>query len=387
MLTVFYFAIALLIIGGLILGILTAVTWRRSETSTIALPVLLGAAMVWVLSAAAEHLMPALEAKILVSKVQYLGIVALSPAAVCTVLAYIGREKWIGPFLMFAFPTAIFCWGVALTNDLHHGLWRDVELTSSSGMSLLSLSYGPMFWVITVLSHGQLVVAMTLFFIYSWKNWQLQSTLVMLGFAAPWAANLLYVSGASPIAHLDITPFGLIVTGACFAYSFHAVGSIFSTVRVANRDIVECIEDLIFVVDDRQRIVSANNSAHTILAPHPLPAPIDILLAGQPNLLLYLQHGPTSHHRDIELEQGRDKTNFDVRPMAVTDQQGTNLATVYVLRDVTQERERESMLKFLASTDPLTNLPNRRHFQDVLSKALDRSMRARAACSPALTGS
>ncbi|MFT4518498.1 MAG: diguanylate cyclase (GGDEF)-like protein [Halioglobus sp.] len=374
--TVVYLAVALLIVGGLILGVLSAYTLRRSESSTIALPVLLGAATVWVLSAAAEHLVPTLESKLLISKVQYLGIVALPPASLCTVLAYAGREKWIGPFLTFAFPCALLSWGIALTNDLHQGLWRDLELTSTGGMTLVNFNYGPMYWWIIGFGHGQLVVALTMFFIHSWKSWQWQSTLVMLGFAAPWAANLLYLSGASPIQYLDITPFGLIVTGVCFAYSFHKVGSIFSTVLLANRDIVECIEDLIFVVDDRQRIVSANNSAQTILAAQPLPAPIDIMLAEQPELLHYLQQGLQSHQRDIELTQGSDKTSFDVRPMDVTDQQGSNLATVYVLRDVTLERERESMLKYLASTDPLTNLPNRRHFQDVLSKALTRTVQA-----------
>jgi len=373
---IFYPSIVLLILGGLILGVLSAFTLRRSESSTIALPVLLGAATVWVLSAAAEHLVPTLEAKLLVSKIQYLGIVALPPASLCTVLAYVGREKWIGPFIALAFPCALLSWGAALTNDLHQGLWRDPELTSTGGMSLLSFSYGSVYWWIIGFCHIQLVVAMTLFFTSSWRSWQLQSTLVMLGFAAPWTANLLYLSGASPIEYLDITPFGLIVTGVCFTYSFHKVGSIFSTVLLANRDIVECIEDPIFVVDNRQRIVSANNSAHTVLGSHPLPAPIDTMLADQPELLHYLQQGPLSHQRDMELVQGSGKANFDVRPMDITDQQGSNLATVYVLRDVTLERERESMLEYLASTDPLTNLPNRRHFQELLSKALERSMRA-----------
>jgi diguanylate cyclase (GGDEF)-like protein len=372
---VYYLTIASLIIGGLVLGGLCSFTWRRRPAnSSSALPVLLAAATLWVLAAAAEHLLPTLNGKIFATKIQYIGALTLPIAAVCTVLAYVGKEKWQWPFLRFALPTALVCLALVLSNEAHHRVWSAIELDTTGAIPLLNLTHGPGFWLINAFSHGQLFFAFALYFINSLKNWRVESGLVYLGFAAPWIANLIYVSGWSPIANLDITPFGLIVTGVIFTISFHGVGSIFSTVKLAHRDIVESIADLILVVDERKQLLSANQSARVLLVQCPLPAPISVVFANHPGLLAYLEKGAQSDHQDVEVERAGNKTTFDLRSVNTVDSNGRKQATVYVLRDATQERERERMLRFLASTDPLTNLPNRREFQRVLDKSLIRAV-------------
>ena len=340
-----FFAIALLISGGCILVALSAYTWRRTETWASGLPVLLAASSIWVLSAAAEHLSPTLAGKILASKIQYLGILTLPPAAVCTILAYLGREKWLSPFLWFAVPNAVLCWGIVLTNEFHHKLWANIEFDDSGSMPLLSLTYGPAFWIITAVSHSQLVVAGGLFFASTYKNWRTETSLVLIGLTAPWIANLLYVSGFSPLPQLDLTPFGLIITGLCFAISFQSVGSVFSAVRLAHRDIVESIEDLILVVDARQRLISANRSARRILPAVPLPAPLKIMLEQHSELLACLQEDIQPHRRDLEMALDGRRVTFDVRSVDTAGEKEWNCATVYVLRDVTSERILESDLR------------------------------------------
>lgn len=305
---------------------------------------MLAAAALWVLAATAEHLVPTLAGKLLATKVQYLGILVLPAASLCTVLNYLGMDRWHRPLLMIAIPVALVCYAVIASNHIHHWVWPDIDLDITGTIPLLKLAHGPGFWVINSISHGQLFFAFALFFANSLKNWRVESLLVYLGFAAPWIANLIYLSGLSPVDYLDITPFGLIVTGICFTISFHGVGSIFSTVNLAHRDIVESIADLILVVDERKQILSANRSAREILADHPLPAPIDLLLANHPQLLRCLEDGPQTQHQDVELKIAGHMMTYDISAVHTVDSVRGNRATVYVLRDATSQRAFESDL-------------------------------------------
>jgi diguanylate cyclase (GGDEF)-like protein/PAS domain S-box-containing protein len=328
-----------------VLAGLSAFTWRRrSATSGAALTVLLAAAALWVLAAAAEHLTPTLAGKLLATKIQYLGILVLPPASLCTVLNYLGLARWHKPFLTIAIPLALVCYTLIASDHIHHWMWPDIDLDTSGAIPLLKLAHGPGFWAINAVSHGQLFLAFALFFVNSLKNWRVESVLVCLGFAAPWIANLIYISGLSPVDYLDITPFGLIVTGICFTISFHGAGSIFSTVNLAHRDIVESIADLILVVDERKQILSANRSAREILAEHPLPASIDVMLEHHPLLLRCLQEGPQAHHKDVELKIAGHMMTYDIRAVHTVDAFRGNRATVYVLRDATSQRAFENDL-------------------------------------------
>lgn len=342
---VFYLTVGFLVVGGLVLSGLSAFTWRsRSATFGGALSLLLAASALWVLAAAAEHLAPTLAGKVLASKLQYLGILTVPVASVCLVLSYLSQDKWLKPFLTLAVPVGVISFGLVVSNDIHYLVWSEIELDSSGALPLLNLTHGPGFWMMNVISHAEMLSAFALFFVHSVKNWRVESLLVYLGFSAPWIANLLYISGWSPVAYLDMTPFGLIVTGVCFAISFHGVGSIFSTVNLAHRDIVESIADLILVVDETKRILSANRSARELLTEHPLPAHIDVLLAHHPKLYRYFHEGPESHHQDVGVDMGGFAKTFDIRAVHAEDSKLGNRTTVYVLRDVTSQRAFESDL-------------------------------------------
>ncbi len=68
-----------------------------------------------------------------------------------------------------------------------------------------------------------------------------------------------------------------------------------------------------------------------------------------------------------------DARTYKTTKIPFTRDGATSAAIVAMSIDVTAEKERARMLEFLASTDPLTNLSNRRHFYDVLETTLDTS--------------
>jgi diguanylate cyclase (GGDEF)-like protein/PAS domain S-box-containing protein len=343
----FYVAIAALITGGFVLVGLSVFTWLRRPAiaGSAALPLVLAGSAVWVLAAAAEHIAPTLAGKIIASKIQYLGVVTVPPASVCTILTYLGLQRWLRRFLYLAIPVAILSITIVFSNEYHHWHWSEIALDPHVAFDLVKMSHGPSFWVINMVNHSQILMAAALLLPSSLKSWQIESTLVYLGLAAPWIANLLYISGNSPVANLDITPFGLIITGIFFAISFQGIGSIFSTIKLANRHIVESIADLILVVDQRQQLLSANKSARAILANHPLPAPIEVMFGKHNTLLDYLQAPSSAPEQDIEIEVKGEAMTFNIRSFHTGSHRGRNKATVYVLRDATAQRAYENDMK------------------------------------------
>jgi diguanylate cyclase (GGDEF)-like protein/PAS domain S-box-containing protein len=335
--------VSLLVAGGAVLAVLAIIVWRRrSAEAGSELAILLVAAMAWVLGAAAEHLSPTLDAKILAAKFQYLGIMTLSPAAAVTVLRATGRGTWVQNYLVVTVPLAVIGVIVVGTNELHSWLWTHVDLKTAGVMSLMTVEYGPAFSLINLVSQIQLVGAVLLFVQSAWKNWQADATLACVGFLAPWVANVVYQMRIGPWPDLDLTPLGLVVTGVSFTISFHGVGRVFSTVKLAHRDVLEHIADLILVFDNSSHILSANRAARHGLDLPSLPAAAAKALERHPALLAYICDKTADKRRDIVLEVDGTTHIFDTRSVPVDASNAPTSGRVLVLRDVNARRLAES---------------------------------------------
>lgn len=286
-------------------------------------------------------MVPTLAEKILASKIQYLGILAVPITATFTLLKYLDRDSWARIILKVSIPLAVVSFLLVATNELHHWVWSNVTLDSSGPLPLLVIEHGPVFLFINSIGHAQLGVAFVLFVNYSLRNWRPSLILTYLGFAAPSVANLLYVFGLSPAAHLDITPFGLVVTGILFTISFHQAGSILTATNLAYRDIVESITDIILVIDNKNWILSANKTARQALVQKPLPAQAQVILAEHPQLLRYIEEGSTSTDRDVKIHN----STFEIRAEQTADSPRGDRVAIYILRDVTKQRTLDRELR------------------------------------------
>lgn len=334
---------ALLIAGGVVLACLAVSVWhRRSVESGAELAVMLVAASIWVLGSAAEHLSLTLAGKVFASKIQYIGIMSLPPAAFVTVLVATGRASWVRRYLLIAAPVAIFGVLAVATNELHGWIWSSVTLTTAGSMPIMAVNYGPGFVLTNFACQAQLLIAALFFLPRSLKNWHLDTTLVYIGFAAPWVTNIIYVARLGPWPDLDFTPLGLVVTGVSFTISFRGVGSVFSTVMLAHRDVLEHIADLILVFDGSERVLSANRAARETLDLPPLPADASLAFDSYIPLQRYASNSALEGGEDVALDIRGTTRTFDARSVPITTSKGQSCGVVLVLRDVTDQRISEN---------------------------------------------
>lgn len=363
--------VGLLLAGGLVLTTLAILTWNRRTTHTgMALTILLLGAAVWVFGAAAEHLYISLEGKIFASRIQYIGVAMLPLSALATVLHAIGKRAWLDRFLPLLILLSISVVTLVFTNDYHHLVWKELSLTQNPSLPLMKISYGPGFWLIQLVAQCQLIAAALLFLPRCLKRWGGEATFAYIGFAGPWIANIVYVTRSGPWPELDLTPLGLVVMGVGFTISFHSYGSVFSTVKIAERSVLDHLSDPIFIVDHHQRLLSANQAAAQWLKLPALPADIDEALADFPDLLESLVAAGGQDEITVKLEAEGVSNNFALQRHSIAVRKRRPQGSIIVLKNVTAQLERQALLEKAASTDALTELSNRRHFHLMLERAL-----------------
>ncbi|MCL5060882.1 MAG: diguanylate cyclase, partial [Candidatus Thermoplasmatota archaeon] len=138
------------------------------------------------------------------------------------------------------------------------------------------------------------------------------------------------------------------------------------------RDLAETAHDGIIMTDSQGKIAYFNRAAERMFGyrrNQALERPIGTVLP-EP---LSCQLDEELWHTRVWETQGlrQDGTAFMVEGSSSVFEGSTGRFITYVLRDLTERKQFERQLVHLANHDPLTNLPNRKFFQERLGVSLD----------------
>jgi PAS domain S-box-containing protein len=342
---------------ALVLGMATLVSatlafyaWRRHRVpGAMPLTVFMLAAAVWCLGYALELISPQLTSKILWSKIQYLGIVAVAPAMLTLAVQYAGRGRWLtlrNLVLLAVVPVTILL--LVWTNEFHGLIWAEVGLDDSGPTVTLALVHGPFFWVLIVYSYLCLLGG-TLLLLQMFRQVQRfyrgQVAIILAGTLVPWVGNLLYITGLVPLPNLDLTPFAFVISGVIGALGLFRTG-LLRIVPVARSRVVETLGGAVIVLDPRSRVVDANQVAEQMLerparemiglsAERVLPTWLTVqngelasLVKGEPGDGVEMQSRMVAGHGD-------ERCFFDVRVSPLRDRRGVLAGHVLVIHDTT----------------------------------------------------
>ena len=323
---------------------------RRSSHGAKTLMIMLTAAAEWALLGAFHRASPDLSTKILLAKIQYLGVVTVTPVLLVFVFQYTGRERWVtgrnlALLALLPMVTLILVW----TNEAHHLIWTQVRLDLSGASPIGVYSHGPWFWAYASFHYLLLLVGTVLLirtFIRSPRLYRMQVLVMLIGMGAPWLANFLYLAKLSPWPSLDLTPVSFNLTGLVLAWGLFRF-RISDLVPVARETVLENMPDGVFVLDVKDRVVGLNPAAQRIVgrpASDVIGKPAADVVSGRPDLIERFGQAREAQS-EIVLGEGDNQRNYDLRISPLEDGRGRFIGRLVTMRDFTHRKQMDETIR------------------------------------------
>jgi len=315
---------------------------RRSVPGSTAFSWLMLAVALWSLTSALHTLADGREARVLIAKLQYVGVAPVGVLWLLFASTY-SRAAWTGDRLLrtivWIVPAITFL--LALTNEQHAFYWSAIEEVSAAGGTRLVYTGGPWYWVHAGYSY-LLVLIGTLILMRGLRRfpppYRRQTAMIILGAIVPWAGNLLYLSGAVP--GVDLTPVAFTVSGALFTLGLHRY-RLFGLVPIARDMVVDSMDDGVLVLDAQRRIVDLNAAAerYTGVSSISIGRPVEEVVAWWDEAMTESRPSTEGQPAIVRVEPG--PRYFEVKVLAVRDSQRRFAGWLVTIHDISNRRRNE----------------------------------------------
>jgi PAS domain S-box-containing protein len=358
-----------LIAAALASGWVAVYAWtnRRMSGGAPALAWLALAITVWASSYALEIAGADLPTKIWWGKVQYIGIAAVPPCWLIFAINHTYQSRQVArhtPWLLAIIPVITI--GLIFTTESHGLLWREIgcyeaDTTLPTGnFTTLDVTYGPWFWVHSAYSYILLFLG-TVLILRSLGHmrglYRGQAIALLLGVAAPWLGNALYLSGLSPIPHLDLTPFAFAITMVAMAWGIFGV-QLINMAPLARDVVVDEMQDAMVVLDIEGRIADMNpaaerligrDTAHTGSTPSAeTPHTWSHVIATYRNTAQASSRDTSPAAEEIVIDEGKSQHWYEIRILPLKNRHQRVIGRALLIRDITDQRQLDEQLRQLS---------------------------------------
>ncbi len=340
-----------LLSSAMVAGLAAVYAWRRrSVRGAWPLSGLMLAVVVWCLAYALELSSQALDMQVFWAKTQYFGIVCVALLFLIMIIQYTGRESWLTrPRVAALLAVPLMSLGLVWTNEWHGLIWRQVGQVRGLAVPVLELQHGPFFWILIAYSYLLLLFACMLLgrmFLRSSFLYRAQLRLLMVGAAAPWLGNAIYVLDLSPFPYLDLTPFMFAFAGGAAFWGLFR-HQFLDVVPVARDMIIDGIEDGVLVLDEYGRIIDLNPAARQFIGrwnQQLVGQSIEQLGAEWAALHPVLQGGRKAA---LELKLGSDEHErfYDISVSPLRSRQGHLHGFTLIIYDITSRKRSEKAFR------------------------------------------
>lgn len=240
-------------------------------------------------------------------------------------------------------------------------MWQDVVFRREGRYLLHYMSHGLWFWIYALYTYALTLCGafiITRVYLYSRKNYQKRSLLILIGVFVPIIFSLVYLLKPIPGLVKDFTPIGYALSSILFYFGVNRYG-LFSLLPMARTILVEYIRDGIIVLNNNNQFIDINPAAMKILGVsekiigqdyhrvEKLPDDMKAMLESGNAGFMQIDNGNVRHY-------SLDCTSI-VRG-------GVKAGRLVVMKDVTESRLLMKKIEDMAHTDELTGLFNRRYF-------------------------
>lgn len=338
------------LISALVAFSVAFAAWRRRAVpGAISLSLLMLSAGFWALAYCLELSASSLQAQILWSKIEYLGIVNIPVLYLVFALEYAKQENYLKrrkTLLLWVIPvlTLILTW----TNELHALIWSNFHQVILNNDLILRVDHGIFFWIYAAYSYVLLLLGAIVLIRHAGAAKganRSQAAVMVLGTAVTWIGNIIYLTGISPIPDIDTTSLTITLSGLIFAWGLFRLG-LLDIIPIAGETVLESLDDGALVIDQNNRIVYLNKAFEYytgIWSTDAIGKPAAEILADLPGLFS-IYPDTENINTDIALDRGDGRKLFlNLRISHVVD--GKNVVgRVFILHDITEIKQAEQRL-------------------------------------------
>jgi PAS domain S-box-containing protein len=338
------YILPLLLAAG-ISGLLAFSAWRNRQRRGSESFILLTLTVVfWSLVYAVQLGCTELKEKIFWTNLLYLGI-TLAPAAwLLFTLQYTGQAHRITRrMLLLLAIEPLLTLLIAFTDPWHHLFRSHVGLNNQGNLLTLEADFAIGFWIHTVYSYTLLLVGNIILvraYLHAPRLYRRQTIALLIAALAPWVSNALYLTGYSPLAPLDITPFAFTITVMALGWGVLRL-QLLDVVPVARVAVIESMQDGVIVLDEQNRVVDINPAAQEITGHSDadiVGQPAQKIFGAYPDLMARYSKTDRTQDEVVLTVDGQERI-YDLRISPLFNRRPRPIGRLIVLRDITEEQE------------------------------------------------
>ncbi|AFG36839.1 histidine kinase N-terminal 7TM domain-containing protein [Spirochaeta africana] len=358
-------------LSALLLILLAWVSWgRRDRIAAGAFCALMIAMAVYSAGLGFESLSRTLTAAWIWSRVQYAAIPFIPSLILLIVLLFIGSrlaQPAVRAVLLLCFGFSLLIMIAHWSSPLHGFYYRDIQLAAHETISYLRFQPGGLYMAFYAYYIGISALCLLLLtrqVLLQEGTFRIQASMVLLGVATPLAFTLVSGFGLTPPG-LDIIPAAFSLGALPLGYGLLNRG-LLDIRPVAMRTVFHAIPSGCLIVDAERRLLEYNQAAlrmFPVLTDFQTGDPIQALYETLPQLADTLEK--LTQPDQWGLWQDGHRSFYRVQ---LTRLHHFRSLTGYLIlfQDVTQQVHVEKALRIRAERDGLTNVLNRRSFDEQL---------------------
>lgn len=303
---------------------------------------LMASIAVFAFTGAGELAAVSIRAKIIWSKVSYLGITSVAPLWFSFAASSSRQEEWLERRRLFAiWIIPVVTLGLAATNEWNRLVWPSVTPVSSEPGSRVIYAHGPVFWVHAAYAYILMFFG-TVWLVQTARNasrlFRRQAFALLIAALVPWIANLAYLFKVGPWPGLELTPIAFAFTGVVITWNLYRF-QMLNLAPVAREVLFESLGDGVLVLDTQNRIVDINPTAQKWMGvgDEVIGQAIFDVIPQVSDPQSYTETAEGSSQIEIELD-GR-RYVYDLTISALRDGGGAYQGRVAWLHDISHERD------------------------------------------------